>query len=615
MAVSRQALEQIRQALNPLEIIREAVPTLKQAGNRWRGLCPFHNERTPSFFFMPEKGLWHCFGSCQEGGDVFKFVMRLENLTFPETLRLLAQKAGVRVEWEKSGGEVSRETRERERLLEVLEEAAAFYRDALRKSAEAEPARRHLAKRRIKPETAETFGLGYAPQGAGFLDAALRKGRAVEDLVKAGLAVRSEKTGRYHDPLRNRLVFPIVDAYGRAVGFGGRTLEEPAPGQTPGPKYLNSPETPVYTKGRQLYGLFQGRSALREKGQALLVEGYMDVVGLHQAGADNAVAPLGTAFTVEQGQLLRRYVQEVILLFDPDEAGVRASWRSAEVLLQADLFVRVGRVPDGRDPDELVLEKGPEALQGVVAQAQDIVDFWLDHIARSSKDFDGLHGRVRQAGELVSFLKGVPNEILKREWLRKIARRLSLDETTLWRQLEKQPAARTAQAAPRGGRPAPAGAPRAVPRPGETPSPAQRGGVRSLEEEILQILCAHPEAWPAAGISASLFQDIRCRWVFEKFQEMRKSRGAVDAAAVAGDLSPEDGGWLSGLLLEEKVFPDPAETLAQRVRELERLASERERRALEGEVLGMLEGRAPRDENKISRYQNLTRALKGAVRT
>jgi DNA primase len=596
MGVPRETLDRIRNALDPLDIIREAVPSLKQSGQRWRGLCPFHNERTPSFYVMPDKGLWHCFGACQEGGDVFKFVMRLEGLTFPEALRQLAQRTGIKLDWQQDPA-ASRASQERDGLLAVLAEAASFYHNALRTLADAEPARRHLAQRKIRPETVEKFQLGYAPMRNGFLDAALRRGVPVERLLKSGLAVRSVKSGRYHDPLQNRLIFPIVDPYGQVVGFGGRVLEE----GTPSPKYLNSPETPVYTKGRQLFGLFQGRSALRERGQALIVEGYMDVIGCHQAGASYAVAPLGTALTKEQGQLLKRYVQEVILLFDPDEAGLRASRRSAEILLPEDLFVRVARVPEGKDPDEWILEKGLGAMERILSQAQDVVDFSLQTMAASA-NLDSLHERLRRSRELMGILRVVPNEVLRQEWLHKLARRLSLDEDSVRREFQKLDPPRDP-------------ARHQKTKPGQPEKAPSFSRVRSVEEEILQLLCSHPDVWPVAPISETLFADPRCRAVFLKLKEQWSARKAVDLAHVMAALSPEEANWFSSLLVEEKKFDNPAETLIQGAQRLMFLSSERERQALEKEVLLMLEGHRPRDEAKIARYQTLTRALKGTVRT
>lgn len=604
MGSSSNQVEQIRQAIDPLDIIKEAVPSLKSSGQRWKGNCPFHNERTPSFFFMPEKGLWHCFGSCQEGGDIFKFVMKYDNLTFPEALRKLADKAGIKLQFERT--EVaSREAQERDRLLELLTEAAVFYRDALTKLPEAEPARRHLAKRQIKPETINSFQLGYAPLRNGFLDLALRKGANIEDLMKAGLAVKSAKSGRYHDPLWNRLIFPILDSYGRVVGFGGRVLEE----GTDAPKYINSPETPVYSKSRHLYGLYQGRQGLRTRGQGLLVEGYMDVIGCHQAGADHAVAPLGTAFTAEQAKLLRRYVQEVVLLFDPDDAGLRAAWRSAPVLVQADIFLRVASVPGGLDPDELILKDGMGALDDVIRRAQDVVDFWLDRIAQPQQNLDPLNVRLQRAEKLLTFIKDVPNELLREEWLSRSAQRLALDKGALTREMQKMVVSST-RAALSNNSNRPSNQPARTPVARAAAQAAVPTPVRTVEEEIIQILSQSPEAWGEAPLRMELFRDLRCRSVVERLKTQREKLGRLDLAALSAELNAPDANWLSSLLLEEKTFADPAAALAQRLKTLEMSSAELERKALEKEILRMTQTGIPRDEAKEKRYLELTNLLK-----
>jgi DNA primase len=586
MAVSRDTLDRIKSRLDALEIVREAVPSLKASGPRWKGNCPFHNERTPSFFFMPEKNLWHCFGACQEGGDIFKFFMRLENLSFPEALRALARRAGLTVDWEKDEAG-SQRSKEREAIFSLLEEAALFYEDSLRGAADAEPARRHLASRGITAGTVRQFRLGFAPHRGAFLDKALQKGVAIEPLLKGGLAARSERTGRYHDPLGGRLVFPIRDAYGQVVAFGGRALEEEA-----GPKYLNSAETPVYTKGRHLYGLFEGRGELRERGRAVIVEGYMDVVGLHQAGLATAVAPLGTALTADQAKLLRRYAPEAVLLFDPDAAGERASGRGAEIFLKEDVFVRVAGLPAGQDPDDFVRAQGADALHSLLEGAQDVVDFWLGRLAAETGKFDGLHGRLRQAEGLLKFLAGVPNELLREEWLKRVAARLSLDPAALRREFVRKAGPVSSKAAP---------------APAARPAPARRG-VRSAEEEILQVLAAHPEAWAGRLPVEAHFADPRCRQVFAAWSAQWRRERRLDPAAVP--LGPEDAAWLSALVLEDKRFADPLESLARGIKSLEGLALRRERTALEPEVLRMLDGRSPREEQKILRYQTLTRALR-----
>ncbi|MBK8872270.1 MAG: DNA primase [Elusimicrobia bacterium] len=595
MGVSRDTLERVKLALDPLSIVRDAVPSLKQSGARWKGNCPFHNEKTPSFFFQPDKGLWHCFGACQEGGDILKFVMKLEGLSFPEALRELAHRAGIPLEWDKVDDASSRRAKERDQLLTLLDEACGFYRDALRRSADAEPARRHLAQRGIRPETVDRFQLGFAPRRDSFLDAALKKGVAIEILLKAGLAARSDRTGRYQDPLGGRLIFPIRDPYGQPVAFGGRVLDDEA-----GPKYINSADTPVYTKGRQLYGLYDGRAELRARGQAVIVEGYMDVVGLHQAGAATAVAPLGTALTAEQARLLRRYVQEAVLLFDPDAAGQNASWRSAAVFLKEDLFVRVAQVPGGKDPDEFVLAHGVEGLSRLLAGAHDVVDYWLDTLAPSLEGFSDLHGRLRRAEELIRFIAAVPNELLRDEWVRRAAGRLSLDPDALRREMARQ-----------GG----ASADRSPPKP-EPVSPRPSGhGVRTAEEEVLQILAAEAAPWDQSDAFDRLFSDTRCLAVFRHWREQWKARGTVDPASAVEALGTADAPWLTALLLEGKTFPDSAEALARHVKSLEVSSLGRERAALQKDVLDMLEGRRDRDDAKILRYQNLTRLLRASSPT
>jgi DNA primase len=595
VGVSRDTLERIKSALDPLTVVRDAVPSLKQSGPRWKGNCPFHNERTPSFYFQPDKGLWHCFGACQEGGDIIKFVMKLEGVSFPEALRELARRTGVALDWDKTDDASSRRAKERDQMLSLLEEAAGFYQTSLRGSAEAEPARRHLAQRGIRPETVDRFRVGYSARRDGFLDTALKKGVAIEVLLQAGLASRSERTGRYQDPLGGRLIFPIHDPYGQVVAFGGRVV-----GEDTGPKYINSADTPVYTKGRHLYGLYEGRTELRARARAIVVEGYMDVIGLHQAGAATAVAPLGTALTSDQARLIRRYAQEAVLLFDPDPAGQNASWRSAAVFLKEDVFVRVAHVPGGKDPDEFVMEKGVAALDEILSGAKDVVDFWLDVLAPSLEGFSDLHGRLRRAEELLRFIAGVPNEVLREEWIQRTAARLALDAGALRREMARQ----GSKGGSGGERPA-AIEPVAVVSP-KGPS------VRTAEEEVLQILAGVGGVWEAREIPDTLFADTRCLSVFRHWRDQWKAHGSVDPASAVEVLGASDGPWLTALLLEGKSFEDPREALARGVKSLELSVQRRDRAALEREVLDMLEGRRTRDENKILRYQTLTRALRAS---
>jgi len=591
MGVSRDTLERIKAALDPLSVVRDAVPSLKLSGTRWKGNCPFHNERTPSFYFQPDKGLWHCFGACQEGGDIVSFVMKLENLSFPDALRELARRTGVELDWDKSDDGATQRAKERDQLLGLLEDAAGFYQKSLASLAEGEIARRYLVQRGVRPETTAVFRLGYAPRQDGFLDQVLKKGTPIELLLKAGLAIRSERTARYQDALSGRLIFPIRDAYGQVVAFGGRVL-----GDDSGPKYINSSETPVYTKGRHLYGLYDGRVSLRELAKGVVVEGYMDVVGLHQAGVSNAVAPLGTALTSEQARLLRRYVQEVVLLFDPDDAGRRASWRGADVLLKEDVFVRVAQIPGGDDPDEFVASKGLGALQEVLSKSQDVVDFWLDLLAPELREFNDLHGRLRRAEELLRFVGQVPNEMLRAEWIQRVANRLSFDPAALRRHLGQKAGTKT------------------TPLRRETPPvvPEKKMGfsVRTAEEEVLQVLGFHPELWVGLSLDDGLFFDTRCRTVFRHWRDQHSTGRVPDPTAAVSVLGAGDGPWLTALLLEGKKFDTPSESLAQGVVRLKNLALRREHRTLENNVQSMTRGERPRDEEVLARYHILTRQLK-----
>jgi DNA primase len=389
------------------------------------------------------------------------------------------------------------------------------------------------------------------------------------------------------------------------VGFGGRVLEDAAGG----PKYLNSPETPVYTKGRQLYGLYQGRTALRERKQAFIVEGYMDVIGCHQAGFGCAVAPLGTATTVDQGRLLRRYVDEVIFLFDPDNAGRLASWRGSDVLLKADLFVRVAQLPNGQDPDEYILAEGAAALQQRLDNAQDVVDFWLDNVAGPRGHQDPLHDRVRKSTELLQWMGALPNEVLKDAWLKKISLRLGVDEEALKREFKKisgeqRPAHNSAQQPWRAANAPAAAAPKKV----ETRMP-------SVEEEMVQFLAGHPELAARVSCPPDYFADARCRRIFEAWKKTALERpSGWTVSTLLESVGPEDAAWLTSLMVEEKSYDATQETLVKFQSRLEHMALTRERQTLEPEIQKMLAGLSAKDESKILQYQKLVRTLKGGDR-
>jgi DNA primase len=370
MAYTPDIIEAVRNASDIVQVVGERV-ALKRAGSSWKGLCPFHDEKTPSFHVVPAKQIFHCFG-CGEGGDVFAFVQKMDKIGFVEALKILAQRAGIELP-EPERAEVGRAAdeerrRQEEEQVRLLELAALWFRRNLEESREGRMARVYAEGRGLDAETRERFQLGYAPaDGRALISAAQKKGFSEAQLAAAGLAVRNERG--FYARFRGRLMFPIHDPKGRLCGFGGRLL---GPGE---PKYLNSPEGPLFNKSRLLYPWPQAKEALGRRREALVCEGYMDAIACHQGGLNHAVATLGTALTGEHAKLLKRYVRRVNLLFDADAAGVRAARRAGEPLLAAGLEVRVARLQGAKDPDELLRSRGPEALLAAVEAAEPLVAF------------------------------------------------------------------------------------------------------------------------------------------------------------------------------------------------------------------------------------------------
>ncbi|HEY8088116.1 MAG TPA: DNA primase, partial [Polyangiaceae bacterium] len=385
--ISKDTIALVRDRTDIVAVVSESVPTLKKRGRRFLGLCPFHKEKTPSFNVNQDTGLYHCFG-CKESGDVFTFLERIEGYTFAEAVRALAERAGIGIEEERGAApsDADRHKREREALYGAMQMAAAWYEEQLRLHPQRQFALDELARRGLAPdnEAVQAFRVGYAPPGWDGVTAFLKK-QGVSPVVgeSVGLVVpRSSGTGHY-DRFRHRLMFAVMDAQGRVVAFSGRALEPiPGPGdegqREPPPKYINSPESPIYVKGATLFGLWQARHAIRQQEHGLIVEGNFDVVSLHARGVKNVVAPLGTAFTADQARLLRRYTVDITLLFDGDAAGRKAARAAEQPCDEAGLEAKVALLPDRSDPDEYVRTKGPEALAHVVRQARGLVEYLID---------------------------------------------------------------------------------------------------------------------------------------------------------------------------------------------------------------------------------------------
>lgn len=389
--ISKDTIALVRDRTDILSVVSESVPSLKKRGRRFVGLCPFHKEKTPSFHVNPDTGLYHCFG-CKESGDVFTFLERIEGYAFIEAVKALAERAGIAVE-ETAGAaprEADRHKKEREALYGALQMAATFYESQLREHPQRGYAVAELARRGLAPdaEVVQAFRIGYAPPGwDGLASFFKRQGVSPAVAETVGLTVPRSSGSGYYDRFRHRLMFAVVDTQGRVVAFSGRALpaipgEEEGRGardsNEPPPKYINSPESPVYTKGATVFGLWQARHVIRQKENTILVEGNFDVVTLHAHGVQNAVAPLGTAFTVDQAKLLRRYAVDVTLLFDGDTAGRKAARAAEEPCENAGLEAKVALLPDRSDPDEFVRTKGSEALAHTIASARGLVEYLID---------------------------------------------------------------------------------------------------------------------------------------------------------------------------------------------------------------------------------------------
>jgi DNA primase len=416
---TREVTDEIRRRVGILEVISPHV-TLRRAGRSYKGLCPFHSEKTPSFTVDPERGFFYCFG-CHAGGDVFDFVMRIGSIPFKEALKDLADRAGVRlpqapVDEQRAG--------ERERLLRAVAEAAALFRTELAGAA-GESARRYLASRGVDPQTQEMFQIGFAPAGWDHLLRALRaRGFASEVLEQAGLVVARPAGEGQYDALRDRVVFPIHDLQGRPTAFGGRALGEGTP------KYLNTRETPLFVKGKTLYALDKARAAIRETGDAVVVEGYMDAVTCHQFGVRNAVASLGTALTSDQVLLLKRFASRAVLVYDADTAGEEAAERGLIVCEQAELPARVAVLPGGADPDAFLRSRGPDALRRALEEARPIFEYRLE-VAWKRHDPRTVEGKVGIVDEITQLISTVPNPVRQAEYVRLLAERLEVREDAI----------------------------------------------------------------------------------------------------------------------------------------------------------------------------------------
>lgn len=432
-------IDEVKQRIDIVDLIGRYVE-LRKAGTSYKGLCPFHSERTPSFMVFPDSGTWHCFGSCGIGGDIFSFIMRRENLEFREALELLARQAGVALEADQDPAQG-----QRSRIYEINEAAAAYFYEILQHHTSAGVGRAYLERRGIIQETITTFRLGYAlEQWSGLRDFLLEKGWSLDEQLAAGLVKRHEERNSIYDAFRGRVMIPIRDRQSRVIGFGGRLLGD---GQ---PKYLNTAETPLFHKSQVIFGLDLARDAIRREDKVVIVEGYMDVIAAHQHGFANVVACMGTSLTSEQLQQLHRFTNNFVLALDADAAGQQATVRGLNQARQSLLRVQkptvtpTGQVrlterlnanlsivsmPAGLDPDD-VIRRNPQDWQTLVAQAQPLVDFYFRFIAEQF-DLTSAQGKGLAVAELAPLIAELDDDIERQHYIQQLSRVVQIDEVTI----------------------------------------------------------------------------------------------------------------------------------------------------------------------------------------
>ncbi|MBN2243557.1 MAG: DNA primase [Acidobacteria bacterium] len=422
-------MDEVRNSVNIVSLVSEYV-ALRKRGRNHVARCPFHNEKTPSFNVNEEKQIFMCFG-CGLGGDIFKFIMQIENLTFPEAVRFIAERRGIALP-EFSAASVETTGARAKDLREIMDAAAGFYHHALVDHADGRPALKYLRGRGIEAGTIELFRMGFSPAGGGGLIEFMKgKGYSLESLLECGLVKRSEDGGRFYDAFRERVMFPITDVQGRVIAFGGRAM-----GDRP-PKYLNSPETKLYNKSRNLFGISFSKQAIQEKDHAVLVEGYMDFIIPFQHGVKNLVASLGTSLTAQQVELLGRYTRNVVVSYDPDSAGLAATQRSLDLFLEGDFRVKVLELPDNRDPDEYVRTAGPQSYQDRIKQAAPYLDFVLDCAIKSQGSPDDPKKKVQVINAILPYLARLPNAVERSEYVFQFARKLAIEDQQLLAETKK----------------------------------------------------------------------------------------------------------------------------------------------------------------------------------
>lgn len=543
-------VEEIKERLNIVDVVQEYV-SLKRAGANHKGQCPFHNEKTPSFTVSEGKQFFHCFG-CGKGGDVFTFIELVEGMEFAEALRVLARKANVELRPTNP-----REHNERTRLLDALKLASEFFHVALKESKEGQVARDYLERRGVNQDTVEHFGIGYSGDSwDALLNFLKKKGYKEKEIEKAGLIVPSQKTGGWYDRFRGRLMFPIYNAHGNVIGFGGRTLD---PEQKEA-KYINSPQTAVYNKSAVLYGLHSAKQFIQKMDATVIVEGYMDVVTAYQATFRNVVAASGTALTHDQIRLLKRYSNNVILAFDADAAGLSAAWKGMQVAVQEGMNIKVLVLPTGKDPDDLIRED-PAAFRQRAVEAKPFMEHAFDTVLQPLDLTNVLH-KKKAAAELLPMIAMFPDRIEQTHYIKKLATALGVDHSVLEEKLQRKPAT-------------PAPKKEQSPPPTNSERVITRG--EQITDQLMALILTVPEEFPtvAEKLHEESLESEKARTLYKKCIELYNRSGSLQPHELKFEHAALDATTKEYQLIGEELFGELS--AKERQRELLTLITSAER--------------------------------------
>lgn len=535
MAFSETFLEELAARSDIADVVGSYVHLTKRTGANQFGLCPFHSEKTPSFSVNTERQIYHCFG-CGKGGSVINFIMEIENLSFPDAVQFLARRAGMEVPDERPDENRGR----RSRMLELNRDAARFFHACLR--ADTGAAAAYVKKRGIAPALVKSFGLGFAPNSWNALtDAMMQRGYTRAELMDAGLA-RAGKSGGVYDYFRNRLMFPVIDVRGSVIGFSGRILDDGEP------KYLNSPDTLVYSKAHSLFALNLAKKS--KSGYIILAEGNIDVVSLHQAGFDSAVASLGTSLTPDQARLLARYTNQIVIAYDSDAAGQKAAQRAIGILQPLDIKVKVLRIPGAKDPDELIRSQGPDAFRRLIERSDNQIEYRLQ-LVQEKYDLSADEGRVGYLKEAAALIASLPGSVEREIYGARCAERAGVSAQAFMLEVGRVRKRLTGAARKQRDREELAVSRRAQPKERSLRFDNLKSAV--AEQGVINLLCRFPELFSDAPIEGAAFSSPVLGRLYDAIAARVRAGRSVSVAALEGVFAPEELTLLADILKTDPV--------------------------------------------------------------